>query len=189
MCIRLILLYNIYIHQSYFHYSTYSIVEVDGLHKSVPKVNHIMEHVQGRDKMDILAEILHRHVNKKHKTLVFCNTIDSCRAVDYYMRDPSSYSYLDREAGLQIVNSVVSYHGGLNSREREANIDRLRNGTAEIMVCTDIAARGLDIPAIGHVILFDFPLNPVDYIHRAGRTGRAGRKGLVTSIIAKRDEV
>lgn len=45
------------------------------------------------------------------------------------------------------------------------------------MVCSDIAARGLDIPETGHVVMFDFPLNPVDYLHRAGRCGRAGRKG------------
>ena len=57
------------------------------------------------------------------------------------------------------------------------------------MVCTDIAARGLDIPEIGHIILFDFPMNPIDYIHRAGRCGRAGRKGIVTSIVGKRDQV
>lgn len=47
------------------------------------------------------------------------------------------------------------------------------------MVCSDIAARGLDIPEIGHIVMFDFPLNPIDYLHRAGRCGRAGRKGTV----------
>jgi superfamily II DNA/RNA helicase len=53
----------------------------------------------------------------------------------------------------------------------------LFSGEESILVCTDIAARGLDIPDVDHVIMFDFPLNPVDYIHRAGRCGRAGRKG------------
>ena len=51
------------------------------------------------------------------------------------------------------------------------------SGSEQYMVCSDIAARGLDIPEIGHVVLFDFPLNPIDYLHRAGRCGRAGRKG------------
>lgn len=56
----------------------------------------------------------------------------------------------------------------------------LRLGTAgelQYLVCTDIAARGLDIPETGHVVMFDFPLNPIDYLHRAGRCGRAGRRG------------
>ena len=55
------------------------------------------------------------------------------------------------------------------------------------MVCTDIAARGLDNLAIDHVILFDFPTSPIEYIHRAGRTARAGAKGRVTSLILKKD--
>lgn len=51
-------------------------------------------------------------------------------------------------------------------------------GEEQYMVCSDIAARGLDIPETAHVVMFDFPLNPVDYLHRAGRCGRAGRKGI-----------
>ena len=50
-------------------------------------------------------------------------------------------------------------------------------GQEQYLVCSDIAARGLDIPAIGHVVMFTFPLNPIDYLHRAGRCGRAGRRG------------
>jgi superfamily II DNA/RNA helicase len=84
---------------------------------------------------------------------------------------------------------ATTYHGDLNSREREANLQTFREGKHQFMVCTDIAARGLDIPDIDHVIMFDFPLNPIDYIHRGGRCGRAGRKGLVTSLVAKRDKV
>lgn len=53
------------------------------------------------------------------------------------------------------------------------------------MVCTDIAARGLDITDVDHVVMFDFPLNPVDYIHRAGRCGRAGKKGGYVCIIIR----
>ncbi len=51
------------------------------------------------------------------------------------------------------------------------------------MVCSDIAARGLDIPETAHVVMFDFPLNPVDYLHRAGRCGRAGRKGAYIKLV------
>ena len=62
-------------------------------------------------------------------------------------------------------------------------------GKARHMVCTDIAARGLDMPAVDHVIMFDFPLNPIDYLHRSGRTARMGAQGRVTSLLAKRDKV
>lgn len=84
---------------------------------------------------------------------------------------------------------VQSYHGDLNSKERETGLDRFRSGERQYLVCTDIAARGIDIPEVDHVIMFDFPLNPIDYLHRAGRCGRAGRKGLVTALVAKRDQV
>ena len=84
---------------------------------------------------------------------------------------------------------VQSYHGDLNSKEREQGLDRFRSGERQYLVCTDIAARGIDIPEVDHVIMFDFPMNPVDYLHRAGRCGRAGRKGLVTALVAKRDQV
>lgn len=56
-------------------------------------------------------------------------------------------------------------------------------GTEQYMVCSDIAARGLDIPEIAHIVMFDFPLNPIDYLHRAGRCGRAGRKGILSADI------
>ena len=56
------------------------------------------------------------------------------------------------------------------SKEREEGLDRFRSGEKQFLVCTDIAARGIDIPAVDHVIMFDFPMNPVDYLHRAGES-------------------
>ena len=66
----------------------------------------------------------------------------------------------------------IRYHGELNSRAREANLIAFREATSGVLVCTDLAARGLDVPDVGHVVMFDFPRNPVDYLHRAGRTAR-----------------
>jgi len=59
----------------------------------------------------------------------------------------------------------------------------------KILVCTDIASRGLDTTTVDHIILFDFPLNPIDYLHRIGRTARAGKKGKITNLITKGDQV
>lgn len=116
---------------------------------------------------------------QKKRTLVFCNTIDSCRAVDFAINDDNNGH----------SRKALCYHGDMNSKERAENMEAFRAGQESIMVCTDMAARGIDILDIDQVVLFDFPMNPVDYIHRAGRCGRAGRKGIVTSLIGKRDQV
>lgn len=65
--------------------------------------------------------------------------------------------------------------------------DNFREGKSNILVSTDVASRGLDFSKIDHVIMFDFPSNLIDYIHRAGRTGRMGSKGSVTSLLTKKD--
>lgn len=151
-----------------------NVVEVDGLHRSLPHVKHHFEETKGEDKMNFLKTVLAR--TKLQRTLIFCNTIASCRAVDYAINE-------------DLRLRTISYHGDMNSIEREENLAKFRSGEETIMTCTDIAARGLDIPEIDHVVMFDFPMNPIDYIHRAGRCGRAGRKGIVTALVSKRDEV
>lgn len=78
-------------------------------------------------------------------------------------------------------------HGDLKQRKREEVIKDFRNLTKRIMVATDIAARGLDIPHIKHVINFDLPQCPEDYIHRIGRTGRAGTEGYALSLVSPED--
>lgn len=150
------------------------VVEVDGVHRILPHVQHKFEPSGGGDKISQLKTVLAQMRQKR--VLVFCNTIDSCRAVDYAINEDGQ-------------SKTLSYHGDMNSVERQGNMDAFRRGDAKILVCTDIAARGIDIPDIDHVVMFDFPMNPIDYLHRAGRCGRAGRKGCVTSLISKRDEV
>jgi len=111
----------------------------------------------------------------KEPTLIFCNTVPSCRAVEHRLT----------ELGFK----TTSYHGLVPSKVRAANFKRFTSGEVPILVCTDIAARGLDTTFVKHVILFDFPLNPIDYLHRVGRTARAGQAGRATSLVAKRDRV
>jgi superfamily II DNA/RNA helicase len=68
-----------------------------------------------------------------------------------------------------------------------AALDRFRKGEATLLVASDVAARGLDIPAVSHVFNFDVPHHPDDYVHRIGRTGRAGRAGAAITIVAPAD--
>ena len=128
-------------------------------------------------------------------TLVFCNTVASCRAAEHGLA----------ELGV----SCLCYHGDISS-DREENLGRYRPAesgrggmaAAAVLVCTNIASPGLDIPQVDHVVMFDFPQNPIDYLHRAGRTARglggggtsakSGPKtgeGKVTPLVAKRDRV
>lgn len=78
-------------------------------------------------------------------------------------------------------------HGDMNQRQRTRTIAQLRRGELRILVATDVAARGIDIPTISHVINFDLPSSAEDYVHRIGRTGRAGATGTALSFAAHRD--
>ena len=148
-------------------------IESPRLHRTVDTLQHDMVDTTGRDKLVVLLETL--QVRPGARTLLFCNTVSSCRAVEHYLSEQRFPS--------------LSYHGELNSAERRENIATFKAGDVAVLVCTDLAARGLDMPVVSHVIMFDFPLNPIDYLHRAGRTARMGSDGLVTALVAKRDRV
>lgn len=80
-------------------------------------------------------------------------------------------------------------HGDMNQHKRSKTILKLREGKTRILVATDVAARGIDVQAIGHVINFDLPINVEDYVHRIGRTGRAEAKGTAISFAAPQDHM
>ena len=79
-------------------------------------------------------------------------------------------------------------HGDLDQSQRTRTLDGFRDGTLHLLVASDVAARGLDIPAVSHVFNFDVPTHPEDYVHRIGRTGRAGRKGKAFTIATPHDD-
>ena len=80
--------------------------------------------------------------------------------------------------------SVQALHGDMDQPARTAALEQFRRGEVTLLVASDVAARGLDIPDVGHVYNFDVPLHPDDYVHRIGRTGRAGRTGTAITIVA-----
>ncbi|SDQ98698.1 DEAD/DEAH box helicase [Pseudovibrio sp. Tun.PSC04-5.I4] len=84
--------------------------------------------------------------------------------------------------------SVGGLHGDMDQRSRMTMLDNFKKGTIKVLVASDVAARGLDIPSVSHVFNFDLPIHSEDYVHRIGRTGRAGREGTAISIVTGKDE-
>jgi superfamily II DNA/RNA helicase len=84
--------------------------------------------------------------------------------------------------------NAVALHGDMDQPARMAALDAFRKGEATLLVASDVAARGLDIPEVSHVFNFDVPHHPDDYVHRIGRTGRAGRSGTAITIVAPIDQ-
>src|ERR1700751_4565337 len=84
--------------------------------------------------------------------------------------------------------NAVALHGDLDQPTRMAALDKFRRGEAELLIASDVAARGLDIPEVSHVFNFDVPHHADDYVHRIGRTGRAGRSGTAISIVTPVDQ-
>ncbi|SFL76914.1 DEAD/DEAH box helicase [Methylobacterium pseudosasicola] len=83
---------------------------------------------------------------------------------------------------------AAALHGDMDQRARTTALDAFRNGETALLVASDVAARGLDIPAVSHVFNFDIPHHPEDYVHRIGRTGRAGRSGKAYTLVAPGDD-
>jgi superfamily II DNA/RNA helicase len=83
--------------------------------------------------------------------------------------------------------SAGALHGDMDQMARMASLDAFKNGDVDLIVCSDVAARGLDIPEVSHVFNFDVPTHSEDYVHRIGRTGRAGRSGVALTIVTDDD--
>lgn len=104
-----------------------------------------------------------------------------------FVRDVGSMTVLAEKLNFEGVSLEV-LHSELRKNDREKAMKALRNGDVNILLATDVAARGLDIEGLTHVIHYDFPADMEQYIHRSGRTGRMGAAGTVVSFVSPRDE-
>ncbi|EGC43507.1 ATP-dependent RNA helicase DBP8 [Histoplasma capsulatum var. duboisii H88] len=120
-----------------------------------------------------LHTLISTAANSQKPAIIFCNRTKTADLVERMLR--------------RLGHRVTSLHSLLPQSERTANLSRFRASAARILVATDVAARGLDIPSVSLVINFDVPRNPDDYVHRVGRTARAGREGEAVTLVGQRD--
>jgi ATP-dependent RNA helicase DeaD len=137
----------------------------------IPRVRESAYVVQRRHKAATLARVL--DMETPASALVFCRTrLD----VDELTEVLASRGY-----------AAEALHGGLSQEQRDRVLRRFREGVSEVLVATDVAARGLDIEHLSHVVNFDVPSSPDAYVHRIGRTGRAGREGVAVTLAEPRE--
>jgi ATP-dependent RNA helicase DeaD len=132
-----------------------------------PRVRQLYLQVPWSDKADALGRILDRP--DVTSALIFTETK---RNADLLEAQMNRRGY-----------AVALLHGDLSQKERDRAMQRFRDGSIRFLIATNVAARGLDIDDISHVVNFDVPLTPEEYLHRVGRTGRAGRDGVAVTLI------
>jgi superfamily II DNA/RNA helicase len=125
------------------------------------------------DKRETLRRLIDSEAENLKNAIIFCN-----RKVDVSELFRSLVKY-DYDAG--------ALHGDMDQRARMAMLSSFRDGKLKLLVASDVAARGLDIPDVSHVFNFDVPIHAEDYVHRIGRTGRAGRSGKSFTIVTRSD--
>ncbi|KAH8763944.1 ATP-dependent RNA helicase ded1 [Hyaloscypha sp. PMI_1271] len=144
----------------------YVFLSVGRVGSTSENITQKVEYVEDMDKRSVLLDILHTH--GPGLTLIFVET--------KRMADSLSDFLINQNF------PATSIHGDRTQRERERALEMFRNGRCPILVATAVAARGLDIPNVLHVVNYDLPTDIDDYVHRIGRTGRAGNTGISTAF-------
>ena len=147
-------------------------IVVGSRNEGAENVNHIYYMVQAKDKYLALKRIV--DFNPKIFAIIFCRTkLETQEVADKLIRD--GYN-------------AESLHGDLSQQQRDLTMQKFRQHTVQLLVATDVAARGLDVDDLTHVINFGLPDDIENYTHRSGRTGRAGKKGTSISIVHLREK-
>jgi ATP-dependent RNA helicase DeaD len=157
--------------QAHLHQPTRIDLSRETMKGALPKVRQVAYLVHRANKVASLVRIL--DVERPTSALVFCRT------------------RLDVDQLTETLNgrghAADALHGGLSQEQRDRVMKRFRAGKSELLVATDVAARGLDVKGLSHVINFEIPSAPEDYVHRIGRTGRAGSEGTAITLIEPRE--
>jgi superfamily II DNA/RNA helicase len=132
----------------------------------------VAAHGKDYEKRAVLRDLI-RAQDELKNAIIFCNRKKDVAEL---------FRSLDRHGF-----SVGALHGDMDQRSRMAMLANFKDGNVKLLVASDVAARGLDIPDVSHVFNFDVPIHAEDYVHRIGRTGRAGRSGASFTIVTKRD--
>lgn len=146
-------------------------IQIERKQMTVESIEQICFEVRQRSRIELTSRII--DLEQPKLTIIFCNTkrsVDECT-----------------EALLARGYSVDRLHGDIAQTMRERVLRMFREGTVEVLVATDVAARGIDVDDVDLVINYELPQDPEDYVHRVGRTGRAGREGKAVSFIYGRD--
>lgn len=146
-----------------------ALVKIEQQAKMNPNIEHFYLICQQREKFVQLRKLLHALDEDAERILIFMN-------------DGPELDFLVDKLNYHKIRTY-SLHGIVSKEERQKAMEDFRRGKIKILVSSDLAARGLDIPNITHIINMDFPAEPSEYIHRAGRTARGNRKGQCYSIV------
>ncbi|MCD4821227.1 MAG: DEAD/DEAH box helicase [Methanococcoides sp.] len=136
------------------------------------KLKQVYIDVPKKMKFSLLVHLLKSE--KSGLVMVFCNT-------------RSNVDFVQKNLRKNDIDAIA-IHGGHTQAKRKSTLSKFHSSNAHALVCTDVAARGLDIPHVSHVYNFDIPDDPSEYVHRIGRTARAGREGKVINVVADVDK-
>ena len=151
------------------------VVEMSPRGSAATMVDQKAYQVALESKTALLLELLEKEHEPFERVLVFTRTRRGAERISHILKARN--------------HSVNRIHADRSQPQRETALREFRNGKARVLVATDIAARGLDVDGVSHVINYDVPAAPEDYVHRVGRTGRAGNQGNAITIVAPVDEL
>jgi len=143
--------------------------------------SHTDTHAQIEQRLHWADNLQHKHALLE--SLLADRSVDQALVFTSTQRDADALAWKLEEIG----HAVAALHGGMPQGRRNRVLQGLRQGQLRVLVATDVAARGIDVPTITHVINYGLPMKAEDYVHRIGRTGRAGRTGLAVTLAERRD--